>query len=410
MSASGPDPVDQLRELQRLVRQGDPPEQPALWILRNADDEDGGSLGLSEPVVEAMLQAESALIEDLRFERMQRTVRDDVRQLVRDALNDREADVVASFVERHANAVEERICFIPIEHLRVSTEREVFGIRVLPIDHAEVPDAHHFFSLDPPVGAVGAVPVIGTHLTRMAERAQAAVEQALKVLRVALRAHRMLPSPQLRFRIGENFTFGPGLAGFQTRAYVEWEVELDDELTRVAEGEPLAALSAEPSNDLERRAQIALTWLAEGAFEGDDVKRMLYLTFALEALLGDRSERLKAHGLAYRRAVLGKLASEGGAFRHANRIVEIYSQARSAAVHGEKVPGLATRFVDGFAWDVRRALNEVLVLAAEEGITRRRNLRRFLNRSEAAEELAEWIRAHALDNAWGDFLAERSRS
>lgn len=403
------DRVDDLRTLQGLIRREPDPSQRPVTMLRLDPDDDHGeiiSLDVDEKRLIARLQI--TLLADLRFEHMEKTVKEDLYQLARDAYTDREGDAVEVFLERHAREVEERICFVPVEHLKVSVSREVFGLRLLPVDHEEVPDPHAFFSLEPPVGSVAAVPVVGTHLGRMADRAQAKTEESLRVLRVAMRGHRMVPNPQLRFRIADYYSFGEGLSGYEMRPDVGWEIELDDELVSVAEREPVARLSATPSTDIEQRAQIALRWLADAAMEGDDMKRLLYLTFALEAVLGDKSEGLKAHALAFRRALLSSLVSEERAFTHPDRIVSIYEKARSSAVHGEDIPAVDTKSVDAFAWDVRRAVNEFLVFADQEGLAKRKDVRRALERSPAAEQLERWIRDHAFNKAWTKYLDRRA--
>jgi len=93
------------------------------------------------------------------------------------------------------------------------------------------------------------------------------------------------------------------------------------------------------------------------------VLECLYLFFALEAILGDRSEGLKAPALAIRRALLGWLVTSG--FSHPSRTFLLYDDLRSAAaVHGEAPPSLPERLSDMFASDVRRALNEVPAVRA----------------------------------------------
>jgi hypothetical protein len=402
------DPLDDLRTLQELLRrESNPPDRPAMTLRLDRDDEESAVLFLDEEEAQLVRRLEATLLTDLRFEHMEKTIEEDLRQFAREAFSEQTPDAVAAFVDRHERDVEERVCYVPVEHLKVTSVRELFGMTLLPIDHEQVPDPHALFSLEAPVGSVAAVPVVGTHLGRMADRAQAEAEQSLRVLRVALRGHRMVPNPQLRFRISDYYTFGEGLAGFEMRPDVGWELELDDELVALAEGEPVARLVARPTTDVEKRGQIALRWLADAAMEGDDMKRLLYLTFALEAVLGDTSEGLKAHALAFRRAVLSTLAGEGKAFRHPDRIVEFYVNARSTAVHGEDIPTVDSRSVNRFAWDIRRALNEFLAFADRAGLTKRKDVRRAIDQSQEANDLETWIRGHALSRDWEKYFDRR---
>jgi hypothetical protein len=64
--------------------------------------------------------------------------------------------------------------------------------------------------------------------------------------------------------------------------------------------QPVAAMPLEPSTDIDRKAGMALRWMEAASLSGDPLTALLFLFFALEALLGDKSEGLKAHGLARR--------------------------------------------------------------------------------------------------------------
>jgi hypothetical protein len=114
-------------------------------------------------------------------------------------------------------------------------------------------------------------------------------------------------------------------------------------------------------------------WMERACLTGDRLVAMLYRFFALEALLGDKSEGLKAHGLAFREMMLSHVI-EGG-FRHPNATFLYYDQIRSVAVHGGQAPEVTAKVADDFEW-VRDALAKYLALAREQG---------FLQKREAAE-------------------------
>src|SRR5260221_1788361 len=86
--------------------------------------------------------------------------------------------------------------------------------------------------------------------------------------------------------------------------------------------------------------------------------QLLYLFFALEALLGDKAEGLKAPLLAYRRAILGEAAGHG--FTHPSVTFVLYEDVRSAAVHGGEVPEGTDEVVQNFAAGLPVAPNEEL--------------------------------------------------
>jgi hypothetical protein len=88
---------------------------------------------------------------------------------------------------------------------------------------------------------------------------------------------------------------------------------LGDDLDKVSEN-PVMALPAAPRTDIERKALVAVRWLERAFLTGDELVALLYRFFALEALLGRKSEGLKAHGLALRQMVLAHAVT--GFFPH----------------------------------------------------------------------------------------------
>jgi hypothetical protein len=87
------------------------------------------------------------------------------------------------------------------------------------------------------------------------------------------------------------------LVGWGQRDDVAYDLTLSEDLS-LALGRPVAALPSQARNDIERKALLALRWLDKAFLTGDELEALLYRFFALEALLGDKSEGLKAHGLA----------------------------------------------------------------------------------------------------------------
>jgi hypothetical protein len=69
---------------------------------------------------------------------------------------------------------------------------------------------------------------------------------------------------------------------------------------------------------------------------GDELLELLFCFFALEAILGGKSDGSKAHALAFRRALLGSMVR--GHFAHPNRLAPLYDKVRPAAVHGSEPP------------------------------------------------------------------------
>lgn len=128
---------------------------------------------------------------------------------------------------------------------------------------------------------------------------------------------------------------------------------------------------------------------------------MLYRFFALEALLGDKSEGLKAHSLAFREMMLSHIIS--GGFRHPNRTFFFYDQIRSAAVHGEEAPAAAWRDATGFEWAVRDTLSNYLALARDRRIARRGKLLQTLDDHPDRPKLIAWLRQYG-GSVWTGYL------
>lgn len=137
--------------------------------------------------------------------------------------------------------------------------------------------------------------------------------------------------------------------------------------------------------------------------EADPLKSLLFLFFALEAMLGDRSEGLKAHGLAYRRTLLSLATKES--FTDPSRAYLLYDEVRSAAVHGEEAPPVSDDVWRALLWDVRLALNEYLELAARDGFQTRRRVLRYLRGHPDRPRLDDWLLEFD-EVIWKEFLSD----
>ena len=402
-------PESALSRLSRLARQGRfgrSDDAASIERVAVANESENRILRLSQTETRAVAEVVTALEEDERFEHIAEPKKA-VLEFLAGALDQHVPDPVAWFAEKHTKSLEERICYVPIEYLEVDVEREVFGLRLLPRDHSDVPDRDAWFMSEEQVGCVAAVPTVGTNLSKMAARARLRVDRALRVVRIGLQAHYGIPVIQLRFRLGEGYSFGTRLGGFRRRSDMAQPLCLRDDLVQIVEREPLASLLEVPSNGLMRAADRAMRWMERAWFEGDQLVALLFLFFGFEALLGDRSEGSKAHGLAFRQAMVSQLR-EGG-FTHPSETWWLYAKVRSIAVHGGDPPNIDRRTVDRFSWQLRLTLNGVLILATENNLTRRIELTRFLEGHADAERLAGWLRESG-GREWDEYLARIHRS
>jgi hypothetical protein len=349
------DPVERaLTKLQALIRS--PPTGGEEVVMTGAvpedlQSEDFKAIGLPLEESTALEDARSLLSADLRFEYLKDHDVDRITwRFVCRAHLQRRGDLVSDFVEEHAREPMDRTCFFPIELLTIKEEAALYGVRLMPPDAVERPPALFGHDPGPTIGSIIAIECTGTDYGKMSLRARAVAERALRLLRATFREERWMPDRQLRFRLGAVVWFDDSIrAGWTSPPEEGWELELDDALLRHATSQQISTLPAEASNDVESRVERALEWFERGQLAVEPIVKLLYLFSALEAILGDKSEKLKAPALAVRRAMLGLLTS--GGFTHPNRTYLLYDEVRSYAIHGEAPRAISQREVDAFAWN-----------------------------------------------------------
>jgi hypothetical protein len=392
-----------LTALQRAMRR--PPRDGRPALTRTLPEElqrgDLVNLSLLQDEAAAFAETKALLLADLRFEHLERTVDDVVWQFAAQAFTNRSEDYVPEFVQRHRRELVETTCFIPVEYLKVEAEIDALGLTLLPLTDDRVPTPDFGFSLAAPVASVAAVRVTGTNFDWMASRGRVLAEHALRLLRVALRGHLWVVDRQLRFRLGHSYTFREGHGGWQQGPDAAYELEFGGDLITLVDTQAVGQLPFEPSNRLERKAMLATRWIERAMFASEPLVAVLYTFFALEALLGDKAEGLKAPALALRRAMLGE--ATGAGFVNPSETFFLYDKVRSAAVHGEDVPETRSEAVHSFTWDVRRALNQYLDYARAEGFTRQSQLVRALDAHADRPNLIAWLRLNG-GSAWTKYL------
>jgi hypothetical protein len=397
-----------LKKLQALVRQ---PRSggPTARSGRVPDDiasADFRRLYLEPDAGQAYQETHAAVLGDLRLEYLDQDTAD--KALWRFACQcsaDRATDHVTLFIKKHARDVLDVVCYLPVRHLNVETETNTAGLRLLPTASDQVPQFRGGLVLARPVGCVAAVRVSGTSYERMAERARAAAEHGLRVLRVALRAERGIHDDQLRFGLGEAYAFDDQLSGWTRRPGSAVPLTLVGSGGELAGSQAVTVLSAVPGNKLERKADLAVRWMERAMLATGPLDRLLYLFFALEALLGDKGEGEKAGLIALRRAMLGHVMGQG--FTHPSSTYRLYDEVRSAAVHGSEPPEVTEAEVRLFAADVREALDQYLRYGQEHGLTRQNQLLAVLDNHPDRPQLIKWIRDYGGD-MWDKYLGKIS--
>jgi hypothetical protein len=405
VASSIPTPEKALRDLQRLVRRPPGTDAGTAVMRRRLPDElqtdPPQEVRLVANQAKGFKAAVAALLADLRFEHL-----DDAEDWVWSFVSEcalHEGDHVPAFIERHQKESIDAVCYMPVEYLSVKSEVEALGIRLLPADDPRVPPSkpRPMFNLEKPVGSVAAAEARGTNYGRMADRATVVASHALRVLRITLRENHGIHDRQLRFRLGTGYAFDDRLGGFSQRNDVAYDLTLGDDLS-LELSQPVADLPSQPRNDIERRALLALRWLDKAFLTADELEALLYRFYALEALLGDKAEGLKAHGLAFREMMLSHITT--GGFRQPSITWFLYDKVRSGAVHGEEVPELSGRVTSGVEWSVRDVLNQYLSLAKKHGLTKRSQLLRLLDTHPDRPALVAWLRENG-GPQWDKYLA-----
>lgn len=232
--------------------------------------------------------------------------------------------------------------------------------------------------------------VAGTHKERAAERARQQVDQALKLLRVALK-HKGLSHSQLRFRVGTLYVLPEhGAEGWQQAADFPIPMETAAGFAEYL-GDDLLSLTG--GDDATRHALLALSWIDQAVQAVGLTDRVLFLFSALEALLGDESGGLKSHRLVFYRVMLGETVA--GGFFHPVPLYWFYDSVRSVAVHGDQPPEISSRAVDTLEWNVRKALYEYVQFCKERGLSSRKAVRNELHKDpQAVEQCLTWLRAN----------------
>lgn len=381
-----------LEELQRLVRQPVTAEPvggfASIRVPEDLATSDATMLHLPPSEAQALADLEWLLPHDRRFEFMDKNeAREAACRFVCEAFFKPGMSQVEPFIERHAHDIVDATCFFPILLLAVPEEFTLQGARFMPAADAKPPEA--MLGPDPrdTMESVIAVECSGTDYVKMSQRACAVARHALRLLRAALREEHFLPDRQLRFSLGESYWFSDGISGWHASADTGYPYTPSADTLQRAIARPIASLPAQGTTGIEKSANRALQWFERSQLTMDPLMKILLLTFALEAILGRKSDKLKGHELALRRAILGHKST--GSFTHPARFYLVYDRVRSVAVHGGQPPEVDPELVDALAWDVRIALNEFIEFAAAEKLVKRSRVLDALDEGPGVDEVSE---------------------
>ena len=294
--------------------------------------------------------------------------------------------IVERFITEFERQPETFLHYFPVEHLVVDAAIQLPGAQLLPAATVPIPSGILAFEPELANRAVVEVEATGTDLKLMMGRARRNAEHALRVLRAILAESREIHDSRLRFVLATTGWRDDSSGTYSDRPLAPTQITTAMYADLVA-GHPVSDLPAQPRNDVEAHAALALRWFERAQMTEDQLTRLLFLFFALEAILGDRSASMKGANLAVRRAMLGFVTT--GQFVDPSRIFVYYDEVRSNAVHGDEPVPVTQREVDRFSADIRNAINQFLGFAEAAELTKRKQVRKeLLMRSERAELVA----------------------
>lgn len=207
-----------------------------------------------------------------------------------------------------------------------------------------------------------------------------------------------ISSDQLRFAIGDTYAFSEEAVGWARRSGTAFSLELPQEGIPLSTG--LLEFASHALTPWQRTVQRALHWLERALLADENLERLLFGFFAIEAVLGDAADGLKGDVLAVRRMVLDHAVTDG--FADPGRLWFLYDAVRSTAVHGEAVPIVTEGEVERFLGDIAQALDQAVQFSG--AITKKAALHRKLDGDDSVPDLIAWMRANC-GSDWEPHLA-----
>lgn len=391
-----------LKALQRSIRTPlAPTEIPITRSLTRKGGESIQHFHVGPASIGAYRECESAIQGELAFEYLG-NAEEPLNAFAQKSWLDRRTDHVPIFLKEYRRPIHDLVCYLPVEYLSVERKLEVNGVYLVPLHDPAISFMDTSDLFDTWTRCVAVVKVQGTDNRLAVGRARHTATHALRTLRIALREDTRIHDWQLRFRLGLTYALDNGSSGGTQRGDVAYELKYRrDDLIELVLRQPVSLMSANPETDIERKADVAMRWLERAMLAGEPLISLLYLFFALEALLGNKSERLKAHDLAFRQAILSNF--DKGSFANPDETWLLYDTVRSAAVHGEVAPEVSEADIQRFASGVRETLNQYLVLARKERFSKRKDLIKVLDQHESRADLIQWLRLNG-DPNWKNYL------
>jgi len=242
---------------------------------------------------DAIKNAIDVLLNELHFEYLYFDLEQIIRRFACEcAMNKSRNNLVDEFVEKYAKQPEELKLYVDIENLVQNECVDLPNIRLLPYpsEYVNVNDNGYFGKTQ----CVAEVTVRGTDAVRMRERGLEIINFDLRILRVGLRQHPAIHDQQLRFRAGKGWAIEDGRIGWIDHVDNGYSIGINDNLLDIVKRQPIYNLKYNSIGKINKKVNLAIQWVELSRLSTDPLLSLLYDMFALETILGDKKEKLKA--------------------------------------------------------------------------------------------------------------------
>jgi len=309
---------------------------------------------------------------------------------------DRRTDHVKAFMDDHGRGSRAFVVDFAVGHLTVSGPEPVGDVLFLPLPDEATEGGKHL-RLDPAAGCMARVTVTGTSSARATERGRERARHATSLLRVSLATLRVLRTEQLRFQLGQMYLIEER-GGFQRRPDAVYGIDFGQPIAETFPTYLQLAIPYADGTEIQNRLALAVSWIDAAYLDASPVHRVGFLFTALEAMLGDNSEGLKAPSLVFYRTALGHVVR--GNFPDPNQLYRLYESVRSHATHGETTPEVTEDDISFLNWSIQDTLVDLLTFCRERHLTTRAAVRRELLKDGVDQLTLDYLRANGPTEWW----------
>ncbi|WP_194920876.1 hypothetical protein [Catenulispora rubra] len=391
-----------LRTLQHEVRsKGDPssPHGRGGKIPTHLATAEASWLQVDRDAAQLIDQLVAALLDDEHFEYLAGKADATVWEFTCKCALDRRTDHVKTFMRDHRRDLESFTVQFSVDHLTVASPELVGDVVLLPLPDASTREGQHLRH-DSAAGCMAQLEVTGTNSIRAIERGRERARHALSLLRLSLADMNALNQKQLRFRLGEMY-LTEGYEGFSRHSDVAYGMDFPKPIIEVFPTFRPLDIPFNNGTEIETRIGLALSWIDAAYMDASPIHRIGFLFTALEAILGDSSEGLKAPALVFYRTALGHIVR--GHFPDPNRLYYLYDRVRSYATHGEPTPDVSEDDVSYLNWNIRETLLDLVSFSRERNLTSRKKVRQELLRDGVDQLTLDFLRSHGPQEWWGEW-------